>query len=478
MSILWQDIKYGARRLRKSPAFTLIAVLMLALGIGANAAIFSVVNSVLLRALPFPDSEQLIWFDGVSRAQGITQSSMSVPDFADWQTQNRVFEQMAAFVSGGSLLASNGETERVRGTSVTADFFSLMRVNALMGRALQPGDARKDAESVVVLNYGLWQRRFGGDPNIVGRSVTIAGKATTVVGVMPQGYDFPQRSELWLPLPLNAAAERRDNRYLSVIARLKPGVTLEQAQAQMDTINARFGESYRETNNNWGAQLTNLREQLVGEMRAALLLLLGAVAFVLLIACANVANLLLARATARRKEIAVRMALGASRGRIARQLISESLLLSFAGGAAGLLLSVWLTDLFIAISPANSPRFDEIRPDARVFIFTLALTFITGLIFGLAPAFNAARTDLNETLKEGGRAGADGVVLRGAGGLVFGLVVVVGGLMRMSPCCPLATAHADSNSSAPQINRVMSRIDIMNCRFFVKQAVLSRFVRG
>ena len=405
MENLLQDIRYGIRSLFKRPGFTAVALITLALGIGANSAMFSAVNAVLLRPLSFPESERIVWVDGVNTQQGITDSNLSVPDFADWQNQNQVFEQMAGFVTGGSLLVNNEETERVRGTSVTGDFFALFKTNALLGRALQPDDAQKGHDSVLVLSYGLWQRRFGSDPNVVGGKVKVGGAATTVVGVMPGGFDYPSQTELWVPFPIDAAAERRDNRYLQVITRLKPGVTLVQAQAQLNTINQRLAQTYRETNTGWTVRLTTLQDRLVGGTRSSLLLLLGAVAFVLLIACANVANLLLARATGRQKEIAVRTALGASRSRVIRQLLTESVLLSTVGGAIGLLLSLWLTKLLIAVSPPNSPRFDEIRPDTRVFLFTLALAVLTGLVFGLAPALQASRINLNERLKEGGRMG-------------------------------------------------------------------------
>ena len=408
MDTLFKDIRYGVRSLLKRPGFTAIALVTLALGIGANSAMFSAVNAVLLRPLPFPESEQIVSLDGVNPSKGITQSNMSVPDFADWQNQNQVFERMAGFVSGGALLVSGDETERVRGTGVSADFFPLFRTNAFKGRTLEPDDSQKGREPVVVLSHGLWQRRFGADPNVVGTTVLLSGKNTTVVGVMTPGFDYPTQSELWVPFPIDAASERRDNRYLSVVTRLKQGVSLAQAQAEMDTINLRLAQAYNETNSGWTVMLTNLRERLVGGMRSSLLVLLGAVAFVLLIACANVANLLLARATARQKEIAVRTALGASRWRIVRQLLTESLLLSIVGGAIGLLVSVWLTKLLIALSPPNTPRFDEIAPNARVLAFTLALTVITGLVFGLAPALQVSRPDLNEGLKEGLRSGASG----------------------------------------------------------------------
>ena len=405
MNRLMQDIRYGIRSLFKRPGFTAVAVITLALGIGANSAMFSAVNAVLLRPLSFPESERIVLVEGVNPQKGITDSNLSVPDFADWQNQNQVFEQMAGFITGGSLLVNNEEIERVRGTSATADFFPLFKTNALLGRTLQPGDAQKGHDDVVVLSYGLWQRRFGSDPNVVGTKVKVDGEATTVVGVMPAGFDYPYQSELWVPFPIDAAAERRDNRYLEVITRLKPGATLVQAQAQLNTINQRLAQTYRETNMGWTVRLRTLQDSLVRGTRSSLLLLLGAVAFVLLIACANVANLLLARATARQKEIAVRTALGASRWRVIRQLLTESVLLSTVGGAVGLLLSLWLTKLLIAVSPPNSPRFDEIRPDTRVFLFTLALAVLTGLVFGLAPALQASRIDLNERLKEGGRMG-------------------------------------------------------------------------
>jgi putative ABC transport system permease protein len=408
MGTLFKDIQYGTRTLLKRPGFTAVAILTLALGIGANSAMFSAVNAVLLRPLPFPQSEQIVVLDGVQAKQGIKRSNMSVPDFADWQSQNQVFENMAGFATGGALLINNDETERVRRASVSAEFFPLLRTNAFLGRVLQPEDSKKDGVQTAVLSHGLWQRRFGADPNVVGSQVKIGGQPITVVGVMPVGFDFPDRSELWMPFPIDGAAERRDNRYLEVVTRLKSGVTLSQAHAQMDTINQRLAQAYPETNTGWGVELTILQERLVGETRASLLLLLGAVAFVLLIACANVANLLLARATARQKEIALRTALGASRWRIVRQLLTESLLLSTIGGGLGLLLSLWLTKLLIAISPPNTPRFDEIRPDARVFLFTLALAVVTGLIFGLAPALRASRVNLNERLKEGGRTGGAG----------------------------------------------------------------------
>lgn len=408
METLFKDIRYGFRSLLKHPGFTVIAVITLALGIGANSAMFSTVNSVLLKPLSYPDADRIVVLEGINPAKGITQSNLSIPDFSEWQSQNQVFDQLAGFVSGGSLLTSGDETERVRGTGVTTDFFSLFGTAALAGRTLQADDAQKGRDPVVVLSYALWQRRFGGNPNVLGTTVTIAGKSTAIVGVMPADFDYPAQSELWVPYPIDAAAERRDNRFFSVVARLKRGVPIAQAQASLDTINQRLAQSYVDTNSGWSARVINLQERMVGSMRKSLLILLGAVAFVLLIACANVANLMLARATGRQKEIAVRAALGASRWRVIRQLLTESVLLSVIGGAIGLLLSVWLTKLLVSISPANTPRFDEIKPDLRVFAFTLGLTVITGILFGLAPALQASRIDLNGGLKEGGGKGSGG----------------------------------------------------------------------
>jgi putative ABC transport system permease protein len=408
METLFKDLRYGIRSLLKQPAFTLIAIITLALAIGANSAMFTVVNSVLLRPLQFPESDRLVAFQGINPSRGIAQSNMSFPDIVDWQKQNQAFEQIGGFVFSGFVLTNGDETERVTGTWVTGDYFSMLGVRPLYGRVLQREDVQPGKDNIAVIGYGLWQRRFGSDRHIVGRQVSMGGKSTTIVGVMPEGFDYPSPSEAWQPFEPDLAKESRDNRYFNVIGRLKPGASLPQAQAQMDTINQRLAQSYSETNAGWGVKLTTLHEGVVGSVRLSLLVLLGAVAFVLLIACANIANLLLARATSRQKEIAVRSALGASRLRLVRQLLTESLLLSISGGLTGYLLSIWLTRLLIAISPANSPRFDEIRPDSRVLIFTVGLTLLTALIFGLVPALQGSRVDQAESLKESSRGNAAG----------------------------------------------------------------------
>lgn len=403
METLIQDIRYGVRSLLKHPGFTAVAIITLAVGIGANSAMFTTVNAVLLRPLPYPESQRIVVLQGVNPSKGITDSNLSLPDFVDWQQQDHSFEQLAGFTSGGLLLTNGDETERVRATSVTGDFFPLFRTAAIRGRVLGPEDAQKGRDPVIVLSHSLWQRRFGGDPNVVGNHVTIGGKSTTIVGVMPAGFDYPDQNEAWVAFAVNPSSEHRDNRSYNVIGRLKPGVSISQAQTSLDTINQRLAQAYVDTNTGWSVRVINLQERMVGSMRGALLLLLGAVAFVLLIACANVANLLLARSTGRQKEIALRAALGASRWRVVRQLLTESLLLSVIGGALGLTLSLWLTKLFVGLNPPDAPRFDEIHPDERVFLFTLGLAVVTGLVFGLAPAIQASRIDLTGGLKDGGR---------------------------------------------------------------------------
>jgi predicted permease len=406
---LWQDLRYGLRMLIKNPGFTAVALIVLALGVGANTSLFSVVNTVLLRPLPFPGSERLIWFDGVNQPRGITASNLSAADYSDWEKQAGAFESMAAYVTGSANLSDvGGEPERVQRVSVTAGFFPVIGVGPALGRALSAGDESPGAEDVVVLSHALWQRRFGADASVLGSRVVVNGKPVTVVGVMPPAFDYPRQSQMWTPFKPERSADKRDNRYLNVLARLKPGVSVEEAQAQVDTISGRLGQQYPETNGGWSARLTGLRERMVKDVRTSLLLLLGAVGFVLLIACANVANLLLARAAARRREIALRTALGAGRLRIIRQLLTESLLLAALGGALGLALSFFLTDLLVAISPSNLPRLNEVGMDWRVLGFTAGVVCVVGLLFGLAPAIQASKADLNEALKEGSRGSSEG----------------------------------------------------------------------
>ena len=408
MENLIKDIRFGVRSFLKRPGFLLIAVGTLAIGIGATTAMFTVVNSLLLRPLQFPEPEKIVVFEGVNPKQGITRSNMSVPDIADWQQQSQSFEQIAAVSSGGAFVSTGDETERVRAARVTPEFFPLFRTNAIHGRTFLPDDLRESSEEVIVIGHALWQRRFGGSPDVIDSKVIVGGQSATVVGIMPAGFTFPVDAELWAPFSLNPATERRDNRNLNVISRLKANVSLAQAQVEMDTINQRLSQNYSETNTGWTVRLVELRERMVGNLRASLLVLLGAVAFVLLIACANVANLLLARAAYRQKEIAVRTALGASRMRIVRQLLTESVMLSAVSGVLGLVLSLSLVRAVIAITPPNTPRMDEIAIDLRVFGFTIAVAVVAGLLFGLFPALQTSRPNLNEMLKDSGGRGAEG----------------------------------------------------------------------
>jgi putative ABC transport system permease protein len=406
MHSVLQDFRYALRMLAKQPAFTAIAVLTLALGIGANTAIFSLVNSVLLRSLPYPDPNRIVYFEGKNPSQGITDSNVSVLDFQDWTRQSQVFSHTASFWTGGAALAEQGrEPERVPRAGVTIRFFDLLGVQPMLGRNFLEEEDRPDSPTAAIVSEGLWKRRFGSDRSIVGKTITINTQPVTVVGVMPAGFEFPENTQIWTPAAINLAEEPRDNRSYSALGRLKPGMKLEQAQSQISAINTQLAQAFPDTNKGWDAQLWLLHERLVRSVGPSLLLLLGAVGCVLLIACANVANLLLARAAARQKEVAIRTALGASRSRVLRQMLTESVLLSVIGGAFGLLLSFWLVELLISISPPDSPRFSEANLDYRVLAFTLAISVFTGLIFGLAPALQASKLDVSGSLKEGGRSG-------------------------------------------------------------------------
>jgi len=443
MQTLWQDLRYGFRMLIKNPGFMAVAVIALALGIGANTAIFSVVNAVLLRPLPYRQPEQLVmvWEDYRGRG-GPEREWLSPADLQDWREQNQIFEHIAAMNNWGPTLTGQAEPEMLVGAAVSHNMFAALGIEPSLGRSFRPEEDKAGAERVVVLSHSLWQRRFGSDTGIVGKALTLSGDSYTVVGVMPASFKFPviANVELWRTLQpgLNPNCQRGCVT-LRAIARLKPEVTLERARTEMNAIARRIEEQFPDTNKGVGATLIPLHEQLVGNIRQAMLVLLGAVAFVLLIACANVANLMLARSAAREKEMAVRAALGAGRGRIVRQLLTESLLLALVGGTLGLVLAYWMVDLLVRFSPQGAPRVDEIAIDGRVLGFTLGIALLTGVVFGLAPALQVSRTDLNHSLKEGGRdaqSGARGGRLRGAlvvAEMALALMLLVGaGLMIKS----------------------------------------------
>jgi putative ABC transport system permease protein len=403
------DFRYAIRMLLKNPGFTAVAIFSLALGIGANTAVFSVVNAVLLKSLPYQNPESIVLVWGEDKAAGNSRGQVSATDVADWRTRNHVFEEITTFGSVRPSLTGAGEPQRVPGAQVGDGYFTVMHAKPLLGRVFTLEEQEDGKDYVVVLGSGLWQRQFGGDPNVVGKTMMLSGRPHTVIGVMPADFqslptgliDAP--AEFYRPVAEPPDEKQRASRHLRAIARLKPGVTLEQAQSEMDLIARQLMQEHPTTNAGGGVHLVSLREDLIGRVRPALLMLFGAVAFVLLIACANVGNLLLARSTARHKEIAIRAALGASRNRLVRQFLTESLLLSIAGGMFGILAAVWGTSLLEAASTKVLPMLGHIEVDATVLAFTALISVLTGVVFGIVPAWRASRPDLNETLSDGGR---------------------------------------------------------------------------
>ncbi len=405
METLFQNLRYTMRALRKSPGFTAVAVITLALGIGANTAIFSVVNAVLLRPLPYKDDSRLV----VILNQG--RNPVAPANFIDWRSQSQSFSEMGAAEYWTPNLTGTDNPEKLWALHVTPDIFPMLGVQPLLGRVFLPEEQDAGKEHEVVLSYSLWQGHFAGNTEIIGRSVALSGETYTVVGVMPRKFKFAPfwatKAQLWAPLALGSRLTDRGGGSLRVFARLKPGVTLEQAQAEMAGITGRLEREFPGTNQDM--QVLSLREKVVGNIRPALLVLLGAVGFVLLIACANVSHMLLARAAARREEIALRTALGAGRWDVFRQLLTESMALAFLGGGAGLLLAVWGVRVLLAISPDAIPRVETVGVDAHVLLFALAISLLTGLAFGLTPAWRATVVNLSDALKEGKRGSSEGV---------------------------------------------------------------------
>ncbi len=407
MGTLWQDIHYGFRMLFKHKGFTAIAILALALGIGANTAIFSVVNAVLLRPLPYSEPNRLVmvWQKG-EKAAGGDRVPLSVADFLDWRGQKQAFEKIAAY--GTNLFNYTGGQipEQISGATVTADFFSTLGAAPAMGRTFLPEEDQPKANPVVVVSHEFWRKYLASNPQAVNQTINLNGASYTIVGVMPGNFAFPRHGiELWTALQLEPPS-RRGPFFLTGLARLNPNATIEQARAETSVIERRTKGD--KANENAGWNVLPLSEFIVGDVRPALLVLLGAVAFVLLIASVNVANLLLARAASREKEISIRTALGASRARIVRQLLTESMLLALVGGALGLLFAVWGVDLLLALIPETVPRAQEIGIDARVLSWTLLVSVLSGVLFGLAPAIQSSRSNLNEALKESGRSSTEG----------------------------------------------------------------------
>jgi putative ABC transport system permease protein len=404
-----QDIRYGLRGLLKHPGFTAIVIITLALGIGASTAIFSVVNTVLLRRLPYPRAERLVAIQELGPDGNRMQ--VTAANFLDWRAQNTVFEHLAAIKSTTANLALADQAERIDLAVTSANFFSIFGTEPQQGRLFIPADEQAGHPSIVVISHALWQRRFGADAALIGKPITLNGKSYTVIGIAPAGFQYPDKTEAWLP-PLKLAPELNDSMdvtqsrgmgYLSAVALLKPGVSVAQAAAEMETITARLRQQYPDTNNRRFNRVVSLHDHLIGETGAMLWLLFGAVSFVLLIACANVANLLLASAASRQREMAIRGALGASRWRVMQQLLTESTMLALAGGAVGLLLALWGVALITKLLPQDFPRLQEISIDWRVLGFTLAASVLTGILFGLVPALQLSRTDVHGSIKEDGR---------------------------------------------------------------------------
>jgi putative ABC transport system permease protein len=411
METLLQDLRYGLRVLTRNPGFSAVALLALVLGIGAITAIFTIVNSILLRPLPYkqPDRLVMVWETEPGDNPRSAKSSVAPPDFFDWRNQSQSFEHIAGIRGQVFDLTGEGQPEQLLGAGVSFDFFDMLGARAAAGRFFLGEEDQTSGQRVVVISHKLWQRRFNADPGAVGHALTMSGKSYTVVGVAPKDFRTPmfygEEGDIWIPLAhVEDKLTERNNRFIQVIGQLKPGLSIEQAESEMNVIAAQLRQQYPESNTGVGVNLVGLKEEVIGDIGPKLLMLIGAVGFVLLIACSNVANMLLARAASRQKEIAIRLAIGASRWRIVRQLIIESVLLAVVGGALGLLFAMWGVDVLVALSPEDIPRLAEIAIDRYVLGFAFLISVLTGVVFGLAPALQASSPNVNSSLKEGGGA--------------------------------------------------------------------------
>jgi len=417
MDTLFQDLRFGLRMLLRNPSFALIAVITLGIGIGANAALFSVINGVLLKSLPIKDADHVafIWSNTARIPGNIPSSTLN---YRDWKQMNHVFSGLSGRRPFVSNLSTGRDPERVTGERVTADYFTVLSVTPILGRDFQTGEDKIGGEPLVLLSKGLWERRFGGDRNIVGQVITLNGAKTTVIGVMPN--DYRPNVEFWIPLPINYEGADRDFHDTTVIGRLAPGVSIAKAQAEMDTINDQLIKQYPDINTGWNLRVVPIHESIVQNIREVLLILFGAVCFVLLIACTNVANLMLARAASREREIAIRTALGAGRFRLIRQVLTESFLIAIAGGVLGVFIAVWGTRFLISLNPQGIPLSNEIGLDLRVLGFTVLVSIVSGVVFGIVPALQATKPDLNSTMKESGKSSTNA-----RGGMIRNMLVVV-----------------------------------------------------
>jgi len=412
MDNFWQDLHYGLRVMRRSPGFTAVALICIALGVGVTTTMFSAVNGILVRALPFPRAGELVALHAQNRDRDLHGVGVSWADYAVWRDENHTFAQLGIWSSGfPTLSGAEGDVERVEGAAVSANLLPLLGVAPLLGRTFLSSEEQRGSDDVVVLSYGLWQRRYGGDRALLGRAAQINGRPHLVVGVMPPGFDFPDRSQLWLPLVVDPAREQHGNRSRQMaIGRLKPGATLAEAKADLAAISRRLEAAFPQDNRGWEAELVPLRDDLVGALRRPILILLGAAGCVLLIACANVGNLMLARGAVRRREMAIRVAVGASRGRIVKQMLTECVLLALTGGALGTLLAHFGVRFLTLAFPDGVPSYFDISLDGTALGFTVLVSLMTGVLFGMAPAWRATRVDPSTALREGGHGGGGGVV--------------------------------------------------------------------